>query len=111
MKRLGFLRIWTVGCFRNSIKLSISLAVSSVMASLASSSFSVVSMSMQLARSGFSVIGVSFPKRRRMVKLGCFAVCQSSSLIFAKPETLKKPEAMSTFLVRCRASFMKSAMV
>ena len=76
-----------------------SLAVSSVMASFASSSLSVVSMSMQFARSGFSVIGVSFPKSRRMLKFGCFAACQSSSLTFAKPETLKKPEATSTFLV------------
>ena len=76
-----------------------SLAVSSVMASFASSSLSVVSMSMQLAMSGFSVIGVSFPKSRRMLKFGCFAACQSSSLTFAKPDTLKKPDAISTFLV------------
>ena len=76
-----------------------SLAVSSVMASLASSSLSVVSMSMQFAMSGFSVIGVSFPKSRRILKLGCFAACQSSSLTFAKPDTLKKPDAISTFLV------------
>ena len=77
-----------------------SLAVSSVIASLANSSFNVVSMSMQFAMSGFSVIGVSFPKSKRMLKFGCFAACQSSSLTFAKPDTLKKPEAMSTFLVR-----------
>ena len=88
-----------------------SLAVSSVIASFASSSVSVVSMSTQLIRSGFSVIGVSFPKSRRMLKVGCFAACHNWSLTFAKPDTLKKPDAMSTFLVRCKASLMKSAMV
>ena len=88
-----------------------SLAVSSVIASFANSSLNVMSMSTQLTRSGFSVIGVSFPKSRRMLNLGWFAACHSSSLTFAKPETLKKPDAMSTFLVRCKASLMKSAMV
>lgn len=88
-----------------------SLAVSSVMESFASSSFKVASMSMQSVKSGFSAILVSFPKSRRILKPCCFAACRSSSFIFAKPDTLKKPEAMSTFFVLCKASLMKSAIV